>query len=163
MFTIRPARPDDAETLVELIKGLAEYERLLHEAQPDAETLRAHLAGTDGSHCEALMAETADGRAAGFALYFANYSTFLTRWGIYLEDIFVLPEHRGRGLGFALLKRVAEIAVERGCQRMDWNVLDWNEPAIGFYEKLGARMMKDWRLMRLTGDALHRLGTPDGP
>ena len=160
MFTIRPAGPGDAETLVDLILGLAGYERLLHDARPDAAALRAHLADDARPRCEALIAETHDGRPAGFALFFPNYSTFLTRWGIYLEDLFVLPEHRGSGLGFALLKRVAEIAVARGGQRLDWSVLDWNVPAIAFYERLGARPMDDWRGMRLNGDALQRLGTP---
>lgn len=158
--TIRPAHADDADTLVTLILGLAEYERLSHEARPDAAALRAHLSEPNGPRCEALLAEDENGRAVGFALYFSNYSTFLTRWGIYLEDIFVLPEYRGQGVGFALLKRVAEVAVARGCQRLEWNVLNWNEPAIGFYRKLGARPMDEWTTMRLSGDALRALGTP---
>src|SRR5690606_20341758 len=117
MFHIRPAGPDDAATLVELILGLADYERLLDEARPDEAALRAHLADDARPRCEALLAETPDGRAIGFALFFANYSTFLTRWGIYLEDLFVRPEYRGQGVGFALLKRLAAVAVERGCER----------------------------------------------
>jgi len=161
-MTIRPAGPADAETLVSLILELAEYERLTHEAVPDAEALRKHLAPEAQPRCEALIAEQ-DGQPIGFALYFHNYSTFLTRWGIYLEDIYVKPAYRGKGTGFALLKRVAEIAVERGCRRLDWAVLDWNEPAIAFYRKLGARPMDDWTTMRLTGEALEKLGRVDEP
>ena len=121
----------------------------------DAELLRKGLFG-ERPYAEVLIAE-ADGKAAGFALYFHNFSTFLGRPGIYLEDLFVRPEHRGKGYGRALLKRLAEIAVERDCGRMEWAVLDWNEPAIGFYKKLGAQPMDAWTIFRVTGDALRQL------
>ncbi|SHK31897.1 GNAT family N-acetyltransferase [Rhodothermus profundi] len=158
-FRIRMAEPDDAETLVQLILELADYERLRQEARPNPEALRAHLHPEASPRCEALLAEdSATGEVVGFALFFANYSTFLTRWGIHLEDIYVRPAYRGRGIGFALLKRVAEIAVARGAQRLEWQVLDWNEPALRFYHRLGARPMRQWITMRLSGEALERLG-----
>jgi len=153
-MTIRPATPDDASTLVQLILELAEYEKLLDEAHPDADALRRQLAPDAQPRCEALLAETDDGEAAGFALFFHNYSTFLTNFGLYLEDLFVRPDYRGQGLGFALLQRVAQIADERGCQRLDWAVLDWNTPAIDFYEQLGAQPLDDWTTMRLNRPAI---------
>jgi len=161
-FKIRPATSEDAPALVDLILGLAEYERLRHEAAPDVEALRRHLAPDASPRCEALIAEDNAGRPVGLALYFYNYSTFLTAWGIFLEDLFVVPECRGQGIGMALLRRLGQRAVEQGCRRLDWNVLDWNEPAIGFYKSLGARPMDDWTTMRLTGEALATLGRSDG-
>ena len=159
-ITIRPATPDDAETIAGLIRELAAYEKLAHEAQPDVRALRAHLGAGDGARCEALLAERqTSGQAVGFALFFSNYSTFLTRWGIYLEDLYVQPETRGQGVGFALLQEIARIAYERGCGRLEWSVLDWNELALDFYQKLGAQPMSDWTTMRLTGDALRILGS----
>lgn len=158
-FRIREATPDDAETLVQLILELADYEKLRHEAQPDPAALRAHLHPDASPRCEALLAEDPrSNEPLGFALFFANYSTFLTRWGIHLEDIYVRPAYRGQGIGFALFKRVAEIAVARGAQRLEWQVLDWNEPALRFYQKLGARKMQAWITMRLSGKALEQLG-----
>ena len=158
MFTIRPATPDDAEALAGLIRELADYEKLAHEAAPDVRALRDHLSAEAVPRCEALLAERrTSGRAVGFALFFPSYSTFLTRWGIYLEDLYVQPEARSQGVGFALLQRVARVAAERGCERLDWSVLDWNELAIRFYEKLGAEPMSDWTTMRLSGAALRRL------
>lgn len=158
-FTLRPAGPDDAEALVGLILELADYEQLRQEAAPDAAALRRHLAADARPCCEALLAEAADtGAAVGFALYFYNYSTFLTRWGIYLEDLYVQPAYRGQGIGFALLRRVAEATVARGGERLDWSVLDWNRLALDFYRRLGARPLDDWTTMRLDGEALHRLG-----
>jgi len=151
---IRAATPSDAETLVALIRELAEYEKLLHEAHPSAERLREHLSPDAQPGCEAFLAETVAGEPVGFALYFFNYSTFLTRFGVYLEDLFVRPEHRGNGVGFRLLQRVARVAVDRDCERMDWAVLDWNEPAIDFYRQLGAKPLDDWTTMRLTGDTI---------
>jgi GNAT superfamily N-acetyltransferase len=158
-FRIRTVTPEDAEVLVGLIRELAEYEKLQHVAQPDPEALRAHLDPAACPRCEALLAEDAEsGEPIGFALFFANYSTFLTRWGIYLEDIYVRPAYRGQGVGMALFQRVAEIAVARGAQRLDWQVLDWNTSARQFYEKLGARALTEWIPMRLSGAALMRLG-----
>ena len=159
-ISIRHALPSDAGALVQLIIELADYEHLRHEAQPDAEALQKHLGAKTHPRCEALVAEeTASGDVVGMALFFHNYSTFLTRWGIFLEDLYVKPEYRGGGVGFALLKKLAQIAVDRGCARLEWNVLDWNESAIRFYEKLGARPMDEWTTMRLSGDALAALGT----
>ena len=160
-FTLRPANPADAPTLVRLIRELAEYEKLLDETDMDVSALRSHLSKDAHPRVEALLAvDTATDEAVGFALFFANYSTFLTRWGLYLEDLYVQPEHRGRGIGFALLQRVAQIAVERGARRLDWAVLDWNDLAIDFYRQLGAEPMGDWTIMRLTDDALRQLGAP---
>ncbi len=159
-FTLRPAGPDDAETLCRLIVELAEYVRLAHEAHPDADALRRHLAADALPRCEALLAEDhVTGKAVGFALFFPNYSTFLTCWGLYLEDLYVQPASRGRGIGLALLQRVARIAVDRGCGRLDWSVLSWNELAIDFYRGLDAKAMDDWVRMRLEGEALRQLGT----
>ncbi|MEM6644699.1 MAG: GNAT family N-acetyltransferase [Bacteroidota bacterium] len=156
-IAIRPATPVDAALLVEFILALADYEKLLHEAEPDAERLQADLAQ---GRIHALIAEdTAADRTVGFALYFYNYSTFLTRRGIYLEDLFVRPDDRGRGAGFALLRHLAGIAVDEGCGRLEWSVLDWNAPSIRFYKQLGAVPMDEWTTMRVTGDALQHLGT----
>jgi GNAT superfamily N-acetyltransferase len=152
---IRPATPADVPTVARLIRGLAEYERLAHEVVLDEDRLREHLFGPR-PYCEVLIAEEA-GAPVGFALFFHNYSTFLAKPGIYLEDLFVLPEHRGKGHGKALFAELARIAVARGCGRLEWWVLDWNEPAIGFYKALGAAAMDDWTVYRLTGDALTRL------
>lgn len=159
-FSIRDATPDDALAMVGLIRELADYEQLLHEANPNVEQLQKHLSAETNPRCEALVALDDDtGQIVGMALYFHNYSTFLTQWGLFLEDLFVKPSYRGKGIGFALLKRLAAIALERDCQRLDWNVLDWNELALSFYEKIGAKQLSDWRTMRLTGDALINLGT----
>ncbi len=160
-ITVREAGPEDAEVIAGLIVELADYERLAHEAAPSAIALRRHLGPAANPRCEAILAEhEASEQVIGFALYFQNYSTFLTRWGLYLEDIYVKPDFRGRGAGFALLKRVAEIAVERGCQRLDFSVLTWNELALDFYRKLGAQELNTWSSMRLTGEALKQLGSP---
>ena len=159
-FSIRDATPDDAPALVGLVRELADYEELLHEAKPNVEHLQKHLSAENNPRCEALVAiDEETGNIVGMALYFYNYSTFLTQWGLFLEDLFVQPSHRGKGIGFALLKRLAAIALERDCKRLDWNVLDWNELAISFYNKIGAKKLTDWRTMRLTGDALEHLGT----
>ena len=159
-FSIRQATPDDAPSLVELILQLAEYEHLLHEAHPDVASLQKHLASEMNPRCEALVAiDDETNQIVGMALYFFSYSTFLTQWGVFLEDLFVKPAYRGTGIGFALLKQLAGIALDRGCKRLDWNVLEWNELAISFYNRIGATMMTDWRTMRLTGDALTRLGS----
>lgn len=156
-FKIRTAGPEDAPVLFDLVKGLAEYEKLTNAVTGNAETLARHMSG-ERPYVEALLAEEADGAAVGFAIYFTNYSTFLTRPGLYLEDIFVLPERRGRGIGRALIGAVAAEAARRGCGRMEWSVLDWNEPAINFYRALGASVLPDWRICRLDGAALAELG-----
>jgi GNAT superfamily N-acetyltransferase len=151
-MTIRPATEADLAAIEELIRALAEYERLSQEVVMDAELLRRSLFG-ERPYAEVLIAEE-NGASAGFALFFHNFSTFVGRPGIYLEDLFVRPEHRGKGYGRALLKRLAEIAVERDCGRLEWAVLDWNEPALGFYRSLGARPNEEWTVYRLAGDSL---------
>ena len=157
-FTIRPAAPEDAETLVELILALAEYENLLHEARPSSKQLKKHLASSAFPRCEAFIAERGDtGEAIGMALFYQQYSTFVTGWGIFLEDLFVRPDFRGMGVGFALLQKLARTAIDRGCERLEWNVLDWNQLALDFYEKLGAQPQKEWITMRLTGAPLKKL------
>ncbi len=160
---LRPARPDDVPTVVELIRALAAYEKLEAECFADEAALRGHLFGPR-AFAEVVLAEVG-GAAVGFALFFHNYSTFLTKPGIYLEDLFVRPEHRGRGAGKALLSHLAALAVARGCGRLEWSVLKWNAPAISFYEKLGAVPMEEWQVYRLAGPALTRLsvsGSNDG-
>jgi GNAT superfamily N-acetyltransferase len=154
---LRRAVRGDVPEILRLIRALAEYEKLAHEVVATEAALAATLFG-ERPAAEVLLAEEG-GRAVGFALFFQNYSTFLARPGIYLEDLFVEPALRGKGIGKALLQAVARLTVERGCGRLEWAVLDWNEPAIGFYRGLGARPMADWTVMRLTGAALERLGS----
>jgi len=155
--TLRSATARDVPLILGFIRGLAAYEKLLDECEATEESLRRTLFPADGTAPAAhVVIAEAEGRPAGFALYFFNYSTFLARPGLYLEDLFVLPEFRGRGLGKALLVHLAKIANTRGCGRMEWAVLDWNAPAIAFYEGLGARRMKDWQICRLTGESLRR-------
>ena len=154
-MTIRAATPDDTYIIAELIRALAEYERLAHEVTLDERELREHLFG-ERPYAEVVLAEDA-GDVVGFALFFHNYSTFLGKPGIYLEDLFVKPAHRGAGHGRALLAELARLAVERGCGRLEWSVLDWNEPSIAFYLSLGAVAMDEWTGYRLTGEALRRL------
>ena len=161
-FTIRPAAADDAPRLLAFIRGIAEYERLTHQVTATEEGLLASLFG-DQPAAEALLA-FADGEPAGFAVYFHTYSTFLARRGMHLEDLYVSPEYRRIGLGALLLRRVAAIAVERGCGRFEWMALDWNTDAHRFYQGLGAEMLPEWRLFRIHGDALARLAEDgDGP
>jgi GNAT superfamily N-acetyltransferase len=152
---IRPAMPSDVPLILNLIRGLAEYERLSDRCVATEDALLEHLFGPH-PFCEVIIAED-DGGPAGFALFFHNYSTFLSRPGVYLEDLFVVPERRGAGFGRALLSHLAEITVKRGCGRLEWAVLDWNEPAIGFYKRLGARLLDDWTTCRLDGEALRVL------
>ncbi len=152
---IRPGTARDVPTILELIRGLADYERLARECRASAANIRRHGFGPR-RYFETLICRRG-GRPVGFALYFFTYSTFLTRPTLYLEDLFVKPEERGRGAGRALLEALAAIAVRKGCGRMEWAVLDWNAPAIGFYERLGAGLRKEWILTRLTGDSLRRL------
>ena len=152
--SIRSATAADVPLILAFIRGLATYEKLLHEVVATEDTLGRTLFGeTPAAHV--VIAEE-DGQPAGFALYFFNYSTFLARPGLYLEDLFVKPEFRGGGTGKALLLHLAKVANARGCGRMEWAVLDWNEPAKGFYRKLGAVPLDDWRVMRLTGAALQQ-------
>ena len=152
---LRPATRADVPTILRLIRALAEYEKLAHEVVATEAALAETLFGARPA-AEVLLAEEG-GRAVGFALFFQNYSTFLARPGIYLEDLFVEPASRGHGVGKALLAAVAKLAVERNCGRFEWSVLDWNAPAIGFYQSLGAKPLDDWTIMRLTGAALQRL------
>ena len=149
---IRSATPADVPLIVNFIRNLATYEKLAHEVVATEETLHRTLFGSPPA-AHVVIAEV-KGAPAGFALYFFNYSTFLAQPGLYLEDLFVKPEFRGAGTGKALLLHLAKIANARGCGRMEWSVLDWNEPAKGFYKKLGAVSLDDWRVMRLTGPAL---------
>ena len=138
--------------IADLIRGLARYEKLEDQVEMTEELLATALFG-ERPYAEVVLAEE-DGLAVGFALFFHNFSTFLGRPGIYLEDLFVLPEFRGRGIGRTLLAHLARLAVERGCGRLEWAVLDWNRDAIGFYERLGARPLSEWTVYRLTGEAL---------
>lgn len=154
-ISIRPAVPADVEIILGFICALADYERLRHEVRADRALLEAHLFG-DRPRAEVLIGEL-DGKPAGFALFFHNFSTFEARPGIYLEDLFVDEAARGAGLGKALLTRLAALAVERGCARLEWAVLDWNSPAIDFYRSIGARPLDDWTIQRLDGEALLRL------
>jgi GNAT superfamily N-acetyltransferase len=153
---IRPAEPADVPVIAQLIRALARFEKLEHEVTMTEGLLTANLFGPR-RFAEALLAEY-DGSPVGFALFFHNFSTFLALPGIYLEDLFVVPEHRGRGIGKALLKELARLAVERGCGRLEWAVLDWNREAIGFYERLGARPNSEWTVYRLSGESLSALG-----
>ena len=155
-FTLRAAELRDVAPIVQLIRELAEFERLTHLLQVTAEKLRPHLFGEKPA-AEAMVAEV-QGQVVAFALYFTNFSTFLAQPGLYLEDLFVQPAHRGSGIGEALLTRLAALAVERGYGRFEWSVLDWNENAIRFYQRMGATMMPDWRICRIAGDALKAFG-----
>ena len=156
--SIRPAVPGDAAAIHALIRELAEYERLTQLCTGSTADLADALFGPRPA-AEVLLAEV-DGGIAGFALFFHNFSTFLARRGLWLEDLYVRPVFRGHGVGSGLLRAVAAIAVNRRCGRFEWSVLDWNAPAIGFYERLGATVMPDWRIARVTGDALVHLGRP---
>lgn len=150
-FSIREARPGDEKNLFDLVVALARYEHLEHEVTGDAETLGKHLFDAR-ARIWALVAET-EARVVGFALCFDTYSTFLTQPGVYLEDLFVLESHRGLGIGKALLSGVREAAERRGAGRLEWAVLDWNEPAVRFYESFGATLLSDWRRCRIVLDA----------
>ena len=154
-FRMASATEGDIPTILRFVKGLAEYEGLAHEVVATEENLRESMFGPRAS-VEAVIAYSAT-EPVGFAVFFHNYSTFLGRSGLYLEDLFVLPEWRGRGLGRILMGYVARIAVARDCGRLEWSVLDWNEPAIGFYQALGARPMDEWTTYSLTGEALEQL------
>ena len=152
---IRSAVATDVPLILGFIRELAEYEKLAHLVVATETDIRDSLFGPRPA-AECLIAEF-EGKPAGFALFFHNFSTFLGRAGIYLEDLYVRPELRGKGVGRGLLAYLARLALERGCGRFEWAVLDWNEPAIRFYRSIGARMLDDWRINRVTGDALEKL------
>jgi GNAT superfamily N-acetyltransferase len=155
--TVRVANPGDVALVHGLMRGLAVYEKLEHALVSTEADLAEALFGAHPA-CEALVAE-ADGAPVGFALYYRTYSTFVGKPGLYLEDLFVVPEARGKGAGKALLARLAAITVERGYARLEWAVLDWNDPAIGFYKSLGAVPMDEWTVYRMSGDALAKLAS----
>ena len=158
-FTLRAAELRDVGAIVQLIRELAEFEQLSHLLQVTPEKLRPQLFG-ERPAAEALVAELGDGKSGGevvgFALFFTNFSTFLAQPGLYLEDLYVKPAHRGAGIGKALLTRLGALALERNCGRFEWSVLDWNENAIRFYEGMGATVIPEWRICRVSGDALER-------
>ncbi len=154
---IAPATEGDVSVILDMIRGLAEYERLSDQMAATEELLRENLFGAK-RFAEVLLAHAGE-ECVGFALFFPNFSTFLGKPGLFLEDLFVKPEWRGQGAGLALLKELARLACERGCGRVEWEVLDWNEPSIGFYKKLGAVALDDWTKYRLTGDALRNLAS----
>lgn len=157
-FEIRPAVRADAPEIARLIRALADYEKLSDQAVGTPAMVEAQLFGPRPA-AEAFMA-LAGGRAVGFALFFTTFSTFLCKPGLYLEDLFVEPGHRGAGIGKALLRRLAALAVERSCGRFEWRVLDWNTPSIRFYESLGATLMPEWQLVRMTAPQFARLASP---
>lgn len=154
---VRNASEEDVPLILDLIRELAEYEKLSHEVVATEDGLRRSLFG-ERPAAEVLIGEF-EGRPAAFALFFHNFSTFLGKPGIYLEDLYVRPRFRGRGMGKAMLVRLAKLARERGCGRLEWSVLDWNEPSISFYESLGAVAMTDWTVYRVTGEALNSLAS----
>ena len=155
-LSIRPATSADIPLILSFIRGLAEYEKLLHEVTATEEKLRETLFPAEGPAPAECRLGFVDAVPAGFTLFFRSYSTFLAKPGLYLEDLFVRPELRGRGIGKALLLDLAKLANERGCGRFEWTVLDWNQPAIEFYESIGARRMPEWQICRLSGEALER-------
>ncbi len=158
---IRTAEPRDLNAIVQLISELAEFENLTHLLEVTPDRLAPHLFG-DEPAAECLVGEV-DGEVVAFALFYKNFSTFLSKPGLYLEDLYVRPAHRRSGLGRALIVELARLACERGYGRFDWTVLDWNEDAIHFYEKLGAEVLPDWRICRLAGDALQRYADGERP
>jgi GNAT superfamily N-acetyltransferase len=156
-FSIRPAQPSDVAHIHSMIVELAVFEKLEHLVVATEELLHEGLFGARPA-CEAIIGE-ADGEVVTFALFFHNFSTFLTKKGLYLEDLYVRQSHRGKGYGSAMLRKLAEIAVERHCGRFEWSVLDWNEPAINLYKAMGAEVLPDWRICRVTGEALTALAS----
>jgi GNAT superfamily N-acetyltransferase len=154
-FSIRPAEPADVTHIHSMIVELAVFEKLEHMVVATEELLHEGLFGTRPA-CEAIVGEE-NGEVVAFALFFHNFSTFLTKKGLYLEDLYVRQSHRGKGYGTQLLSRLAQIAIERNCGRFEWSVLDWNEPAIGFYQNMGAEILPEWRICRVTGESLAHL------
>lgn len=161
-FTLRPSTAADVPQILELIRGLAAYEQLSHQCVVSESQLHEHLFGQRPA-AEAWVAEAGERRLIGLALFFTSFSTFLGKPGLYLEDLFVLPEARGQGVGRALMLKLARIAVERDYGRFEWSVLEWNEPAIRFYEQLGASMLMEWRGCRLAGPALQHVASLASP
>ena len=159
-ITLRPTTRTDIPQILEFIRGLAEYEKLAHEAVATPALLETHLFG-ERPAAEVVIADV-DGHPAGFALFFHSFSTFLGQPGLYLEDLFVLPRHRGLGIGKRLMVHLAQLAVARGCGRFEWSVLDWNEPALRLYRSLGAVGLDEWTVQRVTGEALQTLARGDG-
>lgn len=157
-FTIRPAQPSDVAHIHAMIVELAIFEKLEHLVVATEDLLTEGLFGTRPS-CEAIIGEE-NGEVVSFALFFHNFSTFLTKKGLYLEDLYVKQAHRGKGFGGKMLAKLAQIALERNCGRFEWSVLDWNEPAIRFYKAMGADILPDWRICRVTGNALTKLAGP---
>ena len=157
-FIIRPARPDETGVILDLIRQLAVYEKCEKDVVADEATIRHSLFVERSAEC--LLGEE-DGAVVGFVLFFHNFSTFVGRKGLYLEDLFIIPEKRGRGYGKAFLKHLARLAVERGCGRMEWICLDWNEPALKVYRSIGAAPLSDWTVQRLSEDALKRFAESD--
>ncbi len=154
-LNIRPARSEDTPQIFDLIKALAEYEKLSARVTGNVRDLEQHLFG-ERPYIEAILAEWS-GKVVGFGLFFPNYSTFLTKPGIYLEDLFVLPNYRRKGIGKAMLSYIGKLAIERGAGRLEWSVLDWNQSAIAFYQEIGATVLPDWRICRVTEDSLQTL------
>jgi GNAT superfamily N-acetyltransferase len=154
-FSIRPAEPADVTHIHSMIVELAVFEKLEHMVVATEELLHEGLFGTRPA-CEAIVGEE-NGEVVAFALFFHNFSTFLTKKGLYLEDLYVRQSHRGKGYGTQLLSRLAQLALERNCGRFEWSVLDWNEPAIGFYQTMGAEILPEWRICRVTGESLDHL------
>ena len=154
-FTIRPAAPTDCRAIHELLMELAEFEKITHLVESTPTSTRLALFG-DQPSAEALVVEI-DGATVGTAVFFHNYSTFVGKQGLYLEDLYITPEHRGKGIGQEVLKELARLAVERDCGRMEWTVLDWNERAIEFYEKLGGEILNGWRVVRLDAEKIKTL------
>src|SRR5215212_6841876 len=152
---IRPATEEDVQLLFDLILELAAYEKLADKLAGTAETLRRSL--FEQGAAEALLVETADGEAVGYAIFFTNFSTFECRPGIWLEDVYVRPEHRRGGIGLAVMEHLARIAEQRDYARLEWCALEWNEPALDFYEGIGAQRLDDWRMLRLETDGIRRL------
>jgi GNAT superfamily N-acetyltransferase len=157
MLKIRPATANDVDAIFELIRGLAAYEQLTDKVTGNSDLLRSHLFGSR-PYAESIVADV-DGQIVGFGLFFYTYSTFLTQPGLYLEDVFVRPEYRRQGIGKALMMSVAKTAFDRGCGRLEWSVLDWNQPAIEFYQSLGATILPDWKTCRMTAAILAEIAT----
>lgn len=152
MLKIRPAQEKDVDVIFELIMGLAAYEKLTDRVTGNSDLLRSHLFGAR-PYAESIVAEL-DSQIVGFGLFFHTYSTFLTQPGLYLEDVFVLPEYRRQGIGKALMISVAKIACDRGCGRLEWSVLEWNQPAIEFYQDIGATILPEWKICRISAETL---------